>query len=187
MVNADKESELLVACGATTCSAVVARLNYLGQARPMSYPIVGPRTRQRDADVDRIQMNAKRPLRYLKGAPRAILHFGHQDRPRSLVTWANSGFAGCKKRRKSKSAGVVMVGSHIVKSWSTNQAVIALSSCEAANTSWRKLQAYQSVSRGMGIMFEKDASVGRRMVGGQPIAAGRYAGGGHVGRQTPIL
>jgi hypothetical protein len=73
----------------------------------------------------------KRLLRYLKGVPRAVLHYGYQERPDAIVTWTDSDFAGCEKSRKSTSAGVVMLGTHLIKSWSTNQAVIALSSGEA--------------------------------------------------------
>ena len=73
----------------------------------------------------------KRLLRYLKGVPRAVIHYGYQDKPKAIVTWADSDFAGCEKSRKSTSAGVVMIGTHLLKSWSTNQAVIALSSGEA--------------------------------------------------------
>ena len=40
-------------------------------------------------------------------------------------------YAGCKKTRKSTSGGVAMIGGHMIKSWSTTQAVIALSSGEA--------------------------------------------------------
>ena len=65
----------------------------------------------------------------LKGVPRAA--FGYQQRLKTLVTWAESDFAGCEQSKKSTSPGVVVFGNHFVKSWSTNQAAIALSSGEA--------------------------------------------------------
>ena len=43
----------------------------------------------------------------------------------------DSDFAGRKKSRKSTSGGVVMFGHCSIKTWSTNQAVIGLSSGEA--------------------------------------------------------
>ena len=73
----------------------------------------------------------KRLLRYLRGAPRAVIHFDYQVKPKAIVTWADSDFAGCEKSRKSTSAGVAFYGNHLVKSWATNQAVLALSSGEA--------------------------------------------------------
>ena len=45
--------------------------------------------------------------------------------------WVDSDYGGCKTTRKSTSGGVVLLGGHMIKSWSTNQAVIALSSGEA--------------------------------------------------------
>ena len=48
-----------------------------------------------------------------------------------MTIWIDTDYAGCKKTRKSTSGGVVMWGDHIIKSWSTTQSVIALSSGEA--------------------------------------------------------
>jgi hypothetical protein len=45
--------------------------------------------------------------------------------------WSDTDFAGCVKSRKSTSGGLIVHGGHVIKSWSTNQAVIALSSGEA--------------------------------------------------------
>ena len=47
------------------------------------------------------------------------------------MVWADTDFAGCEKSRKSTPAGVVMFGNHLIKSWATTQAVLALSSGEA--------------------------------------------------------
>ena len=55
----------------------------------------------------------------------------YQRNDRTITAWTDSDFAGCIKSRKSTSAGVIMLGNHLVKSWSTNQTVIALSSGEA--------------------------------------------------------
>ena len=48
-----------------------------------------------------------------------------------LTVNVDTDFAGCNKSRKSTSAGVVLLGKHVVKSWSSNQSVIAQSSAEA--------------------------------------------------------
>ena len=53
----------------------------------------------------------KRLLRYGKGAPKAVLSFGYQQRPNTFVTWADSDIAGREKSRRSTSAGVVKLGS----------------------------------------------------------------------------
>ena len=48
-----------------------------------------------------------------------------------LTVWRDADFAGCIKTRRSTSGGLVMRGSHVIKSWSTNQSVVAPSSGEA--------------------------------------------------------
>lgn len=57
--------------------------------------------------------------------------YEYQEDPRNIVVWTDADFAGCIKTRQSTSGGVIMRGSHLVKSWSITQAAIALSSGEA--------------------------------------------------------
>ena len=60
-----------------------------------------------------------------------VIKYGYQSKPDGLTVWSDSDFAGCEKSRKSTSAGVAMHGDHVIKTWSSNQSVIALSSGEA--------------------------------------------------------
>ena len=48
-----------------------------------------------------------------------------------IVGWSDSDWAGCVETRKSTSGGIVFLGSHVIKAWSTTQDVISLSSGEA--------------------------------------------------------
>ena len=48
-----------------------------------------------------------------------------------LVAHSDTNWAGCIKTRKSTSAGGIIYGKHLVRSWSKTQAGIALSSAEA--------------------------------------------------------
>ena len=48
-----------------------------------------------------------------------------------LVGFSDTGFAGCRVTRRSTRGGIAMVGQHCVKSWSTTQSVLTLSSGEA--------------------------------------------------------
>ena len=48
-----------------------------------------------------------------------------------LDVFTDSGWAGCRKSRKSSSGGATMVGQHCLKTWSKTQAIIAKSSAEA--------------------------------------------------------
>ena len=51
--------------------------------------------------------------------------------PTEINAYADSDYAGCIKTRKSTSGGAIMIGNHCIKSWSSTQSVIALSSGEA--------------------------------------------------------
>ena len=80
-------------------------------------------------ECDRV--SAKRLGRYLIGKTRSVLHFEYQDHQAEVVVWSDTDFAGCRNERKSTSGGVIMFGSHCLKSWSLTQKLIALSSGEA--------------------------------------------------------
>ena len=73
----------------------------------------------------------KRMGRYIKGEPRLVQCFKFQNMPDSLDSFADADFAGCIKTRKSTSGGAIKFGAHCIKSWSSTQSVIALSSGEA--------------------------------------------------------
>ena len=73
----------------------------------------------------------KRIARYLVGAPRYEQKFRWQDRHSQLDIFTDSDWAGCKTTCRSTSGGVALWGSHCIKTWSSTQATIALSSAEA--------------------------------------------------------
>ena len=110
---------------ATMYRAVVARGNYLSQdtsdiryavkelSRAMSQP--------REGDWGRL----KRLGRYLQQHPRLIQRFKRQCRTKMLDVWVDTDFAGCLRTRKSTSGGVITLGEHVIKSWSSTQTTIA--------------------------------------------------------------
>jgi len=73
----------------------------------------------------------KRLVRYLKHRHSLIIEFLWQDWPDCIDMFTDSDWAGDRISRKSTSGGAMMFGSHVVKSWSKDQSVIALSSGEA--------------------------------------------------------
>ena len=76
-------------------------------------------------------VRVKRLGRYLKNQPRFVLQFKYQEGCDNITVWTDTDFAGCVKTRKSTSGGVVQLGGHTIRTWSTHQSVIALSSGEA--------------------------------------------------------
>ena len=57
--------------------------------------------------------------------------FEWQTAPRRLVVQSDSGWAGDKSTRKSVSAGNIRYGQYLLRSWSKDQTVIAMSSGRA--------------------------------------------------------
>ena len=73
----------------------------------------------------------KRLGRYLLGKPRVVYSYFWQEPVNVLTTNTDSDWAGDRLRAKSTSGGVVRWGGHVVKTWSSTQTTIALSSGEA--------------------------------------------------------
>ena len=73
----------------------------------------------------------KRLARYLTDKTRSRTLFQYQELPSHIEIHVDTDFAGCSKTRKSTSGGVAKYGEHLLKTWSTTQSVIALSSGEA--------------------------------------------------------
>ena len=65
------------------------------------------------------------------GTLRAVQVFEWQEAPNHLDTYANSEWAGDRKKAKSTSGGAVTLGGHTLETWWKRQQVIAQSSSEA--------------------------------------------------------
>ena len=83
----------------------------------------------------------KRLCRYLVGLPRAVFHYKWQTVDQVDV-YTDTDWAGCPRTRKSTSGGCVILGTHPIKSWSSTQSSVALSSGEAE---------FNGVVRGAGV------------------------------------
>ena len=125
------QDEPLNAEEATRYRALVARLNYLALDRPDIQFAVKEAAKQMSALHAPDMLLLKRLGRYLKGAPRAIRRFVWQEQPTELAAYVDSDWAGDRVSRKSTSGGMLFRGRHLIKSWSSNQQIIAFSSGEA--------------------------------------------------------
>ena len=122
---------LLPPAEATHYRALAACVNYLAMdrvdiqfvAKEISKYMSQPRT------TDHNKM--KRLGRYLLGKPRYIQHYLWQQPTSEISVFTDSDWAGDKITRKSTSGGMMLIGQHLIKSWSSTQPVIALSSAEA--------------------------------------------------------
>ena len=127
----EDEGALLDGTEATLFRALVARMNYLAPDRPDIQYVVKEAAKRMGKPRRPDWSLLKRIGRYLLGHPRAVQLLEWQERPSGLSTYVDSDWAGDKETCKSTSGGMVFRGSHLLKSWSTNQQVIALSSGEA--------------------------------------------------------
>ena len=75
--------------------------------------------------------SAKRLARYLKDSKRMVIEYKFQKLPEKVVVRSDTDFVGCSLTRRSASGGVVMFGSHCIKTYSQTQETIALSSGES--------------------------------------------------------
>ena len=125
------ESGLLSEREATLYRAIAARLNYLAQDRVDVQFAAKDAAKHMSKPATLDWLKFKRVARYLAGAPRYVQKYAWQH-PKTLVNaYADSDWAGDKVSRKSTSGGLLMIGGHLIKSWSSTQPVIALSSGEA--------------------------------------------------------
>ena len=73
----------------------------------------------------------KKLARYLVGRERVVWKYEWQEEGAKWRVNTDSDWAGCKATRKSCSGGVLMKGTHCIKTWCSTQGAIALSSAEA--------------------------------------------------------
>ena len=125
------ESKELDSETTTLYRACAARCNFLGLDRPDLQYSAKEVSRGMSKPTEDDMTMLKRLARYIKKYPRAALIYKHQLPPKCLRVYSDSNWAGCIKTRKSTQGGTVMINGCCVKSWSSTQAIISLSSGEA--------------------------------------------------------
>ena len=114
----------------TAFRGAAARANYLAADR-VDAQFAAKEICRCMAHPNQASWNAlKRLCRYLVGLPRLVFVYPWQEAD-SIEIYTDTDWAGCPRTRKSTSGGCIMVGAHLVKSWSSTQSSVALSSGEA--------------------------------------------------------
>jgi hypothetical protein len=111
--------------------SLVARANYLAQDRMDIQYAVKELTRRMSTPDSEDWVALKRLGRFLVGKPRVVLQYNNQSIQRYIDCWVDTDWAGCQRTRRSTSGGGLQYGTHTVKTWSTTQAIISLSSAES--------------------------------------------------------
>ena len=100
----------------------------------------------------------------------------------SMDTYVDSDWAGCKSTRRSTSGGGIKIGWHAIKTWSSTQATVALSSAEAELYSMTKGAAQtlgvmalaQDFGRKLSAKVHSDASAALGIVARQGLGKMRH-------------
>ena len=135
-----------------------------------------------------------RMAKYLKRRPRLLIKFSYQNATKSINTCVDADWAGEIATRKSTSGGLMQYGSHILKSWSSTQTVIALSSGESEFYSIVKgssqslgLQALMKDLNVIGnIKVLTDASTGKAIASRRGLGRVRHIDVSHLWIQEKI-
>ena len=137
--------------------AVAARGNYLSSDRP-ELQFAAKETCRWMADPMESSLNAlKRLGRFVAGHRRLVYRYPWQTVTR-IDTYSDTDWAGCPRTRKSTSGGCVILGSHLLKSWSSTQTFVSLSSGESEFYGVVKAGGvslgYQALLRDLGIHLD---------------------------------
>jgi hypothetical protein len=126
------DEELLVGPEITRYRGLSARANYLGQDRCDVQFTAKELSRGMAKPTRGYLRKMKRLARYLLEVPEGVLRFDSEyTKLDKLMVYVDSDWAGCKSTRKSTSGGALTWGGGLLKSWSTTQGTVALSSGEA--------------------------------------------------------
>lgn len=112
---------------ATQDRAIVARCNYIAPDKPYLAFSVKEFARHMAKPTRGDWQRLKRLGRYLVDKPRMRQTHPWQGTQRTLKTYTDADWAGCRESRKSTTGGCATLGSHTLKGWSKTHALIALS------------------------------------------------------------
>ena len=136
--------------------SVVARANFLAQDRPDIRYCVKELCREMSCPTTQSWRALQKLCRYLKRVPRLVqrVKIG-TDESDHLEVFVDSDWAGCARSRKSTNGGSIAWNGACLKTWSTTQTVVAMSSGEAeyyaAVKGGAEGLAMQSMCRDLGV------------------------------------
>ena len=126
-----EEDKELSADEARRYRAITARLNYLAVDRvDIQYSVKEAARHMATPRVSSWKL-VNKIGRYLLGRPRLVMRFRWQSPNETVTAFTDSDWAGCAKTSRSTSGGIICIGEHVIKTYSRQQRVVALSSAEA--------------------------------------------------------
>ena len=117
-VEEDKHSPKLSSSDTSLFRSVAMRAVYLAQDRQDIVEATKNLSREMKEPREASMRDLKRLGRYLKYRPRLVAVFRAQRTPETLHSYGDSDNAGCLKTRRSTTGVAVMLGSHLLKTYS---------------------------------------------------------------------
>ena len=114
----------------TAFRAATARGNYISADRPEIQFATKEICRWMAAPTELGVKALKRLGGYLETHKRLVFEYPFQE-AQKVDVYSDTDWSGCIRTRKSTSGGCLMIGQHLIKSWSSTQGPISLSSGEA--------------------------------------------------------
>ena len=125
-----KDDQPLDVAGHTEFRALAARANYLAQDRiDIQFPAKEV-CRFMSSPTETSKEAMKRMGRYLIGHKRMVYTYPFQ-RAEGIDVYSDTDWSGCPRTRRSTSGGCIMIGKHCIRTWSSTQPSVTLSSGEA--------------------------------------------------------
>ena len=124
------KDETLPASGHTEFRGLAARANYLSADRIDLQFSAKEICRFMSAPTDTSMAAIKRMGRYLLGHKRLVYTYPWQTAD-GIEVYSDTDWSGCPRTRRSTSGGCVMIGRHVIRTWSSTQPSVTLSSGEA--------------------------------------------------------
>lgn len=127
----EQDSDFMNLEEASTYRMMAARLIYLAMDRPDIQNAIKERAKQMPRPKEHHWVLIKRMGRYLTKVPRLVQKFDWLTKTIDITGYSDFDWAGDLLTRKSTSGGACMIASHTIKTWSSTQQIIALSTAEA--------------------------------------------------------
>ena len=152
--------------------SLVMRAQYLSLDRRDIQFATKELARKMQAPTERDWQALKKLGRYLLGKPRLVWEYRDQQEVREFTHFTDSDDAGCPITRKSTSSGDLLHGDHLLKSYSSTQQTLALSSGEsefyatikAASSALGAKAMAADLGVELGVNVATDASASKAMV-----------------------
>lgn len=130
VVDSLREDMALSSVETSVFRALAARANYLAQDRIDLQFSAKEVCRFMSAPTNTSKEALRWLGRFLLGHKRVVYSYPFQ-RAEGIDVYSDTDWSGCPRTRKSTSGGCIMVGSHCIRTWSSTQPSVTLSSGEA--------------------------------------------------------